>query len=89
MNRTRRLQIPDLGEYYSDMLQIEAALKNRTIPQEASSLLCSKLQEREDKRRKMVEHLATKRGISFDDMWAQLISGNYSPISDGEFQDDE
>lgn len=87
MARSRRLQIPDLGEYYNDMLRIEAALKNRTLPQEANSLLCAMLQQRDEKRHRMVEHLARKRQISFDEMWQQLLDGTYAPLASDELDE--
>jgi hypothetical protein len=87
MARSRRLQIPELGEYYGDMLRVEAVLKNRTLPQEASSLLCSMLQQRDEKRRRMVEHLARKRNIPTDEMWQQLINGTYKPLESDELDE--
>jgi plasmid stability protein len=87
MSKSKRLQIPDIGEYYLDLLKVEAALKNRSMPQEASSLLCTILQQREEKRRRMVEHLARKRGISTDDMWRQLLDDSYVPIRQDEVDD--
>lgn len=87
MVRTKRLQIPELGEYYSDMLKVEAALQNRTLPQEASSLLCDMLQQRDEKRQRMVEHLAKKRGIPSDEMWKQLVNGTHKPIDQDEAED--
>jgi hypothetical protein len=87
MAKTKRIQIPDLGEYYNDMLRIEAVLKNRTLPQEASILLCATLHQREEHRRRMVEYLAHKRQISFEEMWQQLLDGTYAPLASEELDE--
>ena len=76
-----------LGEYYDDCLVIEVALKNRTKINEASSLICAKLMERSEKRKQMVQYLADKRGITFDDMWKQLLTGEYQPLSPDELKE--
>ena len=72
------------GEYCDDALTIEAVLKNRSKPFEASSLLCEKLQERKPKRDEMVQYLADKRGISFKEMWNLILSGKYKPLTGEE-----
>ncbi len=79
---TERQYIAYLGEYYSDCLTVEAALKGRPRTAEGASLLSAKLQERAERRDQMVQYLANKRGITFDEMWQQLISGSYKPSVD-------
>ncbi len=81
---TKRLQIPWIGEYYADALTLEARIKNRTEVQEAASLLCAKLMERKSKREEMIQYLADKRGISFDEMKRQLLTGEYKPLEPEE-----
>lgn len=81
---TERQHISYLGEYYDDCWTIEAELKGRTKTQEGASLLCAKLQERDEKRNKMVQYLADKRGISFKDMWNQILTGKYTPLTSDE-----
>jgi hypothetical protein len=51
-------------------------LKGKTKTAEATSLFCAKLQEREPKRNAMVQYLADKRGITFQEMWLQLLNGS-------------
>ncbi|MBW4597819.1 MAG: hypothetical protein KME46_34170 [Brasilonema angustatum HA4187-MV1] len=82
---TDRQYINYLGEYYDDCLEIESVLKNRPKSAEAASLLSSKLQEREVRRNAMVQYLADKRGISFKEMWQQLLKKEYSPMTPEEF----
>jgi len=72
------------GEYYDDALTVESVLKNRSKSQEASSLLCAKLQERKPKRDEMIQYLADKRGISFKEMWNLILGGKYEPFSSEE-----
>lgn len=69
------LRIQNLGEPYSDALIVEAFLKDRTVAAEANSLLCSTLYRRRDDRRTMVEELARKRGIGYEEMWDQIVTG--------------
>ena len=81
---SKRFVVSWLGEYYMDCLEVEAALKDRTRAMEGSSLLCSLLQQRDEKRQKMVQYLADKRGIPYEEMWSQLRDGNYTPITKEE-----
>lgn len=75
-----RVTISDLGEYYYDLLVIEARLKNRTLANESNSLLCAKLMDRAPTRDKMLNHLAWKRGISKEEVIKLLLSGELGPI---------
>ena len=81
---TERQYISYVGEFYDDAWTVEAALKGKTKTVEGASLLCTKLQEREDKRNKMVQYLADKRGISFKEMWMQMLTGKYEPLTGEE-----
>ncbi len=81
---TERQHVSYLGEYYDDCWTIEAELKGRTKTQEGASLLCAKLQEREDRRNKMVQYLADKRGVSFKEMWNLILTGKYEPLTSDE-----
>ncbi len=81
---TERQYISYVGEYYDDAWTIEAELKGRTKTAEGASLLCGKLQERESRRNQMVQYLADKRGISFKDMWNQILIGRYQPLTTEE-----
>lgn len=80
-----RLQIPTIGEWYDDLLRIDAAINDRSFPQQAATLLCAKLQEREDRIRSRVDYLAQKRGISFQQMWDDLLTGEFEKLSPEEF----
>ncbi|HEY9763479.1 MAG TPA: hypothetical protein V6D07_13190 [Trichocoleus sp.] len=82
-----RLTVPALGEWYSDLLAVDAAINNRTPGQQFQSLGCAKLQEREAKIRERVTYLAQKRGISPDEMWRQLVTGRFTKILPEEWAD--
>lgn len=84
---SKRLQIPNLGEWYEDLLRVDSLINGRSMPAQGQSLLCAKLQEREEIVRKRVTYLATKRGISPDEMWRQMVSGEYVPISKEEIDE--
>lgn len=85
--KSERLQIPPLGEWYQDLLAIDAAIHDRSEPSQASSLLCGKLQEREPKIRERVQYLARKRNQSFDEMWDDILTGNYEKLTPDEYAD--
>lgn len=83
--KTERLQIPPIGEWYQDLLAIDAAINDRSEPTQASGLLCTKLQEREPKIRDRVQYLARKRGLTFDEMWDSLLTGKFEKLSPDEY----
>jgi hypothetical protein len=84
---SKRLQIPNLGEWYEDLLRVDSLINGRSMPVQGQSLLCAKLQEREENIRKRVTYLAAKRGISHDEMWRQMVSGEYVQISKEEIDE--
>lgn len=79
---SKRFYFPDLGAYYNDCLQIEAALKNQSIPVEAASLLRAKLMERREFRKEMVQYAADRHGVSFQEMWNLMLNGGYIPTTE-------
>ena len=83
--KSERLQIPSLGEWYGDLLAVDARINDRSEPTQAHALLCSKLQEREARIKERVDYLARKRGISSEEMWRQLVTGEYEKISPDEW----
>ena len=82
--KDERLAIPALGEYYNDILTVDAWVNGRTKVVQAQSLLCAKLQERDKLIKERVEYLAKKRGITFDEMWEQIVNGTAQKIIPGE-----
>lgn len=82
--KDERLAIPALGEYYNDLLTVDSWVNGRTKVAQAQSLLCAKLQERDKLIRERVEYLAKKRGITFDEMWAEILNGSAQKIFPGE-----
>lgn len=87
MARRDSLKITNLGEWYEDLLRIEAWITGRTMAAQGSSLLCAKLQEREKRSHDRVAYLAKKRGLSKDELWFQILKGEASAISPGEIVD--
>ncbi|MEH2245299.1 hypothetical protein [Nostoc sp.] len=82
--KDERLAIPALGEYYNDLLHVDASINGRTKVVQAQSLLCAKLQERDKLIKQRVEYLAKKRGITFDEMWAEILNNTAQKIVSGE-----
>lgn len=76
--KSTRLQLPALGEVYSDLLTLDSAINGRSEPMQAQSLLCAKLQEREERINERVRYLAAKRGISFEEMRSRILDGKYA-----------
>ena len=66
----------NLPPYYLYMLAIEAWLKARSLPEEAGSLLCSKLGEREGKRVEMLTLLADRMGITPQALREGILNGS-------------
>lgn len=83
--KSDRLQIPSLGEWYGDLLAIDARINDRSEPTQAHNLICAKLQDREPRIRARVEYLAQKRGLSMEEMWRQLVTGTYERITPEEW----
>ena len=81
-----RIKLTQLGENYEDTLIVEAWLKGRTPGQEASSLLCAKLMQRKQVRDEMVAELARKRGITFEEMWDRIVTGEAKQVTPKEYK---
>lgn len=90
MSPTKRERFPiaPLGEYYKDLLLIDSWINDRSMAMQANSLLCSKLQEREDRIQRRVEYLARKRGMSTDELWKAILKGEATRIDSSEISDD-
>ena len=84
--RRERFSISALGEYYLDLLTIDSWINARTAATQANSLLCGKLQEREDRIKNRIAYLAKKRGISPDEMWFQILKGEAQDLTPDEIQ---
>jgi hypothetical protein len=83
-----RIQIRDPGEFYADMLALEAYLKGgRSLGEEACNLLCARLMQRREIRGEMLQHLAMKRGVSADELIVTILKGEAKPISAEEFRE--
>lgn len=84
-----RLRISSMGEFYEDLLLADSVLCDRAEAQQATSLLCSKLQEREQKIKARVKYLASKRGLTFEEMWLKILRGEYRKMTPEERQEIE
>ena len=81
-----RLTLPSLGEEYQDLLTVDAEINMRTPAQQAHSLLCARLQARREDIKDRVSYLAKKRGITFDEMWEQILKGEGEKISPADWE---
>jgi virulence-associated protein VagC len=79
--KDERLVIAPIGEYYNDLLTVDSWIRDTTKSQQASSLLASKLQEREQRIKERIEYLAKKRGITSDELWINILKGTAEKIS--------
>lgn len=86
MPRRERFSIAPIGEFYRDLLEVDAWINARTASTQANSLLCAKLQEREERIRQRVAYLAKKRGVSAEEMWLQILKGEAEDLSPGDIQ---
>lgn len=69
----KRFYIKSMGEYFDSILKLEAILYNKTMSEIASSLLVDKLKENEPERKKMIEQMAIKNGVSYEEQYRQLM----------------
>ena len=65
----------NLSVYYYWMLVVEAWLKNRSLSEEAGSLLSAKLMQRKPEREEMLMTIASELGITRDELWRGIIHG--------------
>ena len=75
MARIKRIMV-QIGEYYQDMLTIDAFIAGRTPSAQAGSLLGAKLQEREPKIKERLQYLATKKGVTVEELTASILNGS-------------
>lgn len=68
-----QIHLENLGEYYRDMLQLEAFIKNSSLTAQAENLLCAQLFQRNQYRNEVLEHLAWKRQISIEELESQIL----------------
>lgn len=80
-----RTVLAPIGEYYEDLLAADSTINSRSNAVQGSSLLCSKLQEREEKIKARVQYLADKRGISFKECWKLCVTGKLEKITPEEW----
>jgi hypothetical protein len=69
----------NLSPYYFWMLVIEAWLKNRSLAEEAGSLLQAKLMERVGKRDEMLAVYAEQLKISKEELTKKILEGTIEP----------
>lgn len=83
MNKPKRTYV-QLGEYYQDLLILDSWINARALSNQAGSLLCAKLQEREPRIKERLKYLADKRGCSVDELIKQILNGEPLPEDDNE-----
>jgi len=87
MAKDDRPRISPLGEWYEDLLTVDSVINGRSEAQQSTSLLCAKLQERQDRIKERVRYLAAKRGVTFEQMWLSILQGNYRKLTSEELQE--
>ena len=80
-----RIVLATMGEWHRDMLVVDSWINNRPKSQQAASLLCSKLEEREGKISQIIEYLARKRGMTPDDLRIQVLRGEAERLAAEEW----
>ncbi len=80
-----RTVLSPIGEWYEDLLNVDAAVNARSTAIQGSSLLCAKLQERQALIKERIQYLADKRGISFDECWKLAVTGKLEKITPDEW----
>ena len=80
-----QIHLGNLGEYYTDMLQLEAFIKNSSLTAQAETLLRTQLFQRTKYRNEVLEHLAWKRQVGLEELKKQILTGNATQLSQNEF----
>ena len=83
------IHLENLGEYYTDMLQLESFIKKSSLSAQAETLLRTCLFKRAQYRNEMLEHLAWKRQISVDALKKQILISSATQLSQDEIMDME
>lgn len=68
-----------LSPFYYWMLVLEAWFKNRSLAEEAGSLLSAKLMERAPKRDEMLKKVASRLGITESELEEAIYAGTIAP----------
>ena len=69
----KRITIPGLSEYYLKLLKLDCYLSGRQRGIQIHSLLCAKLQEREERIFKRLDFLAESNKISREELIQQIL----------------
>jgi hypothetical protein len=82
-----RLYLAPLGEQYEDLLAIDAFLAGNSIPQQGKSSLSAYLKQKKPYIEEGVKYLARKRGITFEEMWDLILTGQTEKLSSEEYKE--
>lgn len=81
------IHLENLGEYYTDMLQLESFIKNSSLTAQAETLLRTCLFRRTQYRNEVLEHLAWKRQISVEALKKQILTSTATQLAPDEFME--
>jgi hypothetical protein len=73
-NTTPRLTMPGLSEFYAKLLKLDCYISGGTRGIHLHHLVCSKLQEREERIFKRLDFLAEDHGISREELIKRILS---------------
>jgi hypothetical protein len=85
--KKKRRQLPYLGLWYEHLLQWDAYLANKSVPQQAHSLICVRLQMREEDIEKRLLYVAEQKGISVEELKRGILDG--SIVNGEEWMEEE
>lgn len=71
----KRITLPPLGEHDDDWLRILAWLNNTSKSTQAANLISSQIKEKKAEIVEMVNYIASKRGITTDELIASILEG--------------
>ena len=75
------------GEYYRDVLKVDAFMRGVSDLEQANSLLGAKVEERETEIVQRLEYMAWKRGVTPSKLWLDIITGQSKRITPEEIRD--
>lgn len=75
MRKDARMTIAPMSEYHFDLLVVAAWLGRRSLAQQATNLICEGLDAQLEEMRSQIQYLSSKRGISAEQLWNEILSG--------------
>lgn len=75
-----RIDLAQLGEWYANLLTVDAALNASTETSLAIANIKYGLNAKKTRIRETVQYLADQRNIPYQQMWNEILNGKYKQL---------